>query len=99
MTAAAVALFVLGTLVTGVNLWVSIVHPLLLRSTHKSVKRKSGFPLVGSLCLWVAACLLYPSGLAYWALAISLADIGGPHWFLGSVLCHSLFRARPHDKT
>jgi len=98
MTITGTALFVFGAFIACINAWGSFVRPMFVRLARRSLKRTSGFPLIGSLCLWTAAWLLHPaSSLAYWALAVSLLDTGGPHWFIGSVVYHSLRGARHQD--
>jgi hypothetical protein len=93
----AIILLFIGTLIASVNFSLSFIRPLLLRRTQNR-KSVSGLPLLGSLFLWTAAWLLYPSSVwAYWALGISLIDTGGPHWFLGNVLYHSYIRKRSRE--
>jgi len=80
----ALALFVVGTLITLLNVYLSFIRvPMLRRVSPNQIPRwVSGIPFVGSGALWVSA-MLFPSG--DWgvpaALAVSLFDTGGVHWF------------------
>jgi hypothetical protein len=99
MPYAATITLVVGSMITAVNFWLSFIRPMSRRASNKPVKSASGIPLFGSLLLWVAAWLFYPSSdVAYWALGISLFDTGGPHWLLGTLICHSYIRKRPHEE-
>ena len=94
---AAVVILAVGSMIATVNFWLSFVRPLWRRISNERVKPASGIPLVGSMLLWAAALLFYPSSdLAYWALGISVIDTGGPHWLLGTLLYHSFIRERTH---
>ena len=85
-----VALFGLGTLITCVNVYTSFIRYPLHRwrgGTADDFRWISGFPLFGSLFLWLAALLLIPWPVLMWtALVISLLDTGGLHWFAGTMI-------------
>jgi hypothetical protein len=99
MPYAAIIMLVVGSMIATVNFWLSFIRPLSRRISNSSVKSVSGIPLFGSLLLWAAAWMFYPSSdLTCWALSISLIDTGGPHWFLGTLLYHSYIQKRTHDE-
>ena len=99
MPYAATIMLVAGSMIATVNFWLSFIRPLSRRISDGPVKSVSGIPLFGSLLLWAAAWMFYPSSdLAWWALSISLIDTGGPHWFLGTLFYHSYIRKRTHDE-
>jgi fructose-1,6-bisphosphatase/inositol monophosphatase family enzyme len=87
MKSVAIALLVLGSLVSGLNFYLSFVRvPLHRRLRPETPTRNvSGFPLVGSACLWLSMVLLGRAHVLFLpALAISFLDTGGIHWFLAS---------------
>ena len=90
------ALFVLGTLVTCVNVYTSFIRYPLHRwrgGTRDEFRWVSGVPLVGSLFLWLAALFLVGRPVLAWAaLVMSLIDTGGLHWFAGTMLYMTFFR-------
>jgi len=95
----AIIMLVVGSMITAVNFWLSFIRPLSRRISNKLVKPASGIPLFGSLLLWAAAWLFYPSSeLAYWALGISVIDTGGLHWLLGTLLYHSYIRKGTNEE-
>lgn len=82
------ALLTLGGALAALNFYLSFVrHPLhfLLGGTRDGIRNVSGFPVFGSLMLWIAAPLLwnYPTA-AFAALTASLFDTAGLHWFLAT---------------
>jgi multisubunit Na+/H+ antiporter MnhB subunit len=82
-----------GALISVIDFYLSFIRYPLHRLCHRDrpLKWVSGYPLVGSLLLWFAA-------LSYWflgdvrsaaiALAFSVLDTGGIHWFAVSWLIH-----------
>jgi hypothetical protein len=94
----AVALFALGILVTSLNFCTSFVRYPLHRMAGRiraDFRWVCGFPLVGSLSLWIAALMLIDRPLLAWsAVVISLLDTGGPHWFAGTMLYAAIFQRR-----
>jgi hypothetical protein len=83
-------LFGLGTLITSVNVYTSFIRYPLHRwrgGTHEDFKWISGFPIFGSLFLWLAALALIHYPVLVWvALFVSLFDTGGLHWFAGTMV-------------
>ena len=80
-----------GGLVTVLNFYLSFVRVPLYRLRHEGATPRfvSGFPLIGSFALWMAAALCCASGAWGWAGALaaaSLLDTGGLHWFAVTVL-------------
>jgi len=94
----AVGLFVLGAVIVAVNVYISIVRQPLHRLLGREVKHVSGYPIYGSLFLWVAAAFA-PSGhwVVWPALLISLFDLGGLHVFCGVMLWEYLRSNRIHE--
>lgn len=87
----ALALFVVGVLITVLNFYLSWIRVPLLRrvSPNHTPRWVSGIPFVGSGALWASA-MVFPSGDwgAPAALAVSLFDTGGVHWFVVSQAWH-----------
>jgi hypothetical protein len=96
MTPLAIIAFVLcgvGTLITCINVYLSFIQYPIHRwrgGTRENFRWISGFPIFGSLFLWIGAVLLLLAGEPTWmcsaALVISLFDTGGLHWFVGTML-------------
>ncbi|HTL52889.1 MAG TPA: hypothetical protein VL860_09970 [Planctomycetota bacterium] len=86
----------LGVLLCCLNFWLSFLrYPIHIwfGGTRDNYKWVSGFPLVGSLLLWVGAALLRAQPAYFWtALVISLFDTGGIHWFLAAMFLEWLHR-------
>jgi len=84
-------LLVAGVLVTMLNFYLSFIRvPLQRRVSPDQVTRwVSGIPFVGSGALWLSAIVLQTGD---WrvpaALAVSIFDTGGLHWFVGSQVWH-----------
>ena len=84
----------LGTFISLLNFHLSFTRPLAhryLRSTP--YKHVSGFPLFGSLLLWLSSPLFWSSGhpqLAVAAVAVSALDTGGLHWFFAIMFFQAL---------
>jgi len=97
-TIIALALCALGTLITCVNFYLTWIRYPLHRwrgGTRENYRWVSGFPLVGSLFLWIGAVLLVREPMLMWlAVAISLLDTAGLHWFAGTMLYMWLFHRR-----
>ena len=81
----------IGAAVTVINFYLSFIryplHGLWYRD--RSFQWKSGFPLLGSLLLWIAALFFWLSGSApkaAIALVFSIFDTRGIHWFVVSQL-------------
>jgi uncharacterized membrane protein YcfT len=89
----ALVLFVAGGLITLLNVYLSFIRvPMLRRVSPNHIPRwVSGIPFVGSGALWISA-MVFPSG--DWgvpaALAVSLFDTGGVHWFVLAQAWHRL---------
>jgi hypothetical protein len=85
-----IALFALGTFISGLNFFLSFLRYPLHRyrgGTRENYHWISGFPAIGSLLLWISAYLLAGIPALMWiALAISLFDTGGLHWFAAAML-------------
>jgi hypothetical protein len=101
MSAFVIAAFLLaglGLWITGINFYLSFVRYGVHRLLHrdKPYKWVSGFPIIGSLFLWLASVLLWWLGLRYWAitaLIVSFLDTGGLIWFL-STMAWETFRGK-----
>ena len=97
-TVIGLALFVVGTLVTCVNFYTSLIRYPLHRwrgGARDHFRWVSGFPLVGSLFLWLAALFLVRRPVLTWAaLGISLFDTGGFHWLAGMMFYMTFCRRR-----
>ena len=81
-------LFAAGAFVTVMNAYLSFIrYPvhLALGGTRETYRWVSGFPLVGSLFLWLSILLLSSVALKWFAAALSLFDTGGIHWFVGTM--------------
>lgn len=95
-----VALCGLGTLLTCLNFYLSFLRFPVHRwrgGTETNYRWVSGFPVFGSLFLWIGAFPLSVTGhsvLAWTAIIISLFDTGGIHWFAGVMLYMWLFGQR-----
>ncbi|WP_145431109.1 hypothetical protein [Lacipirellula limnantheis] len=88
MAIVGMVLFALGAFVTLANVYLSFIrYPvhLALGGTRETYRWVSGFPLVGSLFLWLSIPLLSSVGLRWFAVALSLFDTGGIHWFVGTM--------------
>ena len=85
-----IVLLCLGGVISSLNCYLWFIrYPMhrLRGGTRESYRWISGFPLVGSLFLWMAAVFLLHHRILMWtALAISLLDTGGIHWFAGVML-------------
>ena|SRR5688572_6792431 len=98
-----ICLFVVGGLVTSLNFFLSVLRfPLhaLRGGTVENYRHISGLPLIGSLLLWGSAVLLRENPIAVWsALALSLFDTAGLHWFIGVMIyvCCVQEAAKPTD--
>ena len=88
-----VVLIVGGALVTVLNVYLSWIRVPLQRRIAPGRKARwvSGIPIVGSGALWLSAMLL---PISDWrvpvALALSVFDTGGLHWFAGSLMWQRL---------
>jgi hypothetical protein len=90
MNALIIAAFVLGGLgasMTAINFYLSCVRYPLHRFFRRDEPYKwvSGFPVFGSLFLWIAAVPLWWFGQRHWAigtLVVSLLDTGGLIWVI-----------------
>jgi len=83
------SLLVLGAFVSLLNFYLSFLRVPLLRLSDRNaaVRNVSGFPIVGSAALWASLTLLHHSPpLVILAIAISLLDTGGVHWFLAVLI-------------
>lgn len=83
----------LGAFITTINFYLSFLRfPLhLLRGgTRASYRWTSAIPLVGSMSLWIGAALIHRSSpvLMWLAIAVSVLDTGGLHWFVASMIYH-----------
>jgi hypothetical protein len=89
-------LLALGTFITCINFYLSFIrYPLhrLRGRPREDYRFVSGFPAVGSGFLWFAAILLADHLRLMWAaIAISLLDTGGLHWFAGMMLYAAITR-------
>lgn len=78
-------LLILGALISTINVYTSFIrYPLhrLRGRSAESFKFVSGYPLFGSLFLWIAAPFLWNNPALFWPIiALSLLDTGGIHWF------------------
>jgi hypothetical protein len=93
--AVAYVLFALGSLVSGLNFYLSFLRYPLYKLLGRRFRWVSGFPLVGSLSLVVSVVLLRESPLLFWGgIIIALLDTGGLHWFAGVMVWSYLFRRR-----
>ena len=77
----------IGVVVTIINFYLSFIRYPLHRLRYKSLPFRwiSGFPLVGSLLLWIASLSFWLSGngrYATVALILSIFDTGGIHWYI-----------------
>jgi hypothetical protein len=77
----------IGAAVAAINFYLSFIRYPLHRLWYRerAFQRTSGFPLVGSFLLWIAALsfwLLRYEQYAAVALIISIFDTGGIHWFV-----------------
>ena len=83
--------FALGAWISLLNFYLSWVRIPLLRALGRAPLPVSGFPLIASLLLVIAAALLWERrGLAVTALALAALDTGGIHWFLCGQLWHAI---------
>lgn len=84
----------LGAFVTCLNFYLSFIRYPLHRArggTRETFQWMSGFPVVGSLLLWIGAAFLYQWPAIMWsAIILSLFDTGGIHWFIVVMLLQSL---------
>lgn len=75
----------IGSFITAINFYLSFlrfpVH-LACGGSRETYQHISGFPLVGSLLLWISILLLPSATLAWCAAAVSTLDTGGIHWFV-----------------
>ena len=88
-------LFILGTCISLLNLYLSFLRYPLHKLLGWEYQRVSGIPLFGSFFLVVAALLLRNS--PQWlraSLGIALIDTGGLHWFLGIMLWYAALHHR-----
>jgi len=79
----------LGGSIACLNFYLSFLRNTVHKVWWKNdePRRVSGFPLVGSLFLVLAAVLLRQSNVwLFLALGFAAMDTGGPHWFLISML-------------
>lgn len=85
-----------GLAISCLNFYLSFLRYPLLRCLGKAppdIQWVSGIPLCGSLLLWIGAALFVGKPVVLWtALAISLLDTGGLHWFAAMMLCQTLVR-------
>ena len=84
-------LFAVGALITVANLYYSYVrYPLyrLCGGSSENYRYVSGVPIFGSFFLWVSALIFFWSNpvLMWSALALSLFDTAGLHWFAAIML-------------
>ena len=81
-------LTILGGGIALLNFYLSFVaRPLhRLRFGSDPAYVPSGFPLIGFVCLVVAAVLSPSRALAVVAAALAILDTGGPHWFALALL-------------
>jgi hypothetical protein len=90
----------LGTVVASINFYTSFVRYPLHRwrgGSRADFRWISGFPLVGSLFLWLAVlCLTSQPTLMWTAIIIFLFDTGGPHWF-AIMMIYMLLKPRRTD--
>jgi hypothetical protein len=97
-TALAWIAFALGALLCLTNFYLSFLsYPLhRLRGLPKeSYCWKSGFPLFGSFCVGLSLFGLHtiPRMLPT-AIVLIVIDTGGIHWFLVSIIRHSIYAKR-----
>jgi hypothetical protein len=81
-------IFALGTFLTALNFYLTFLRlPVHLArgGMHENYRRVSGFPIFGSIFLWLSIPMLSSVGLRWTAAAVSLFDTGGIHWFLGTM--------------
>jgi hypothetical protein len=99
--ATGILLFVIGTLATLLNFYLSFLRfPLHLArgGTAENYRFISGLPMFGSLSLWISAPLLSAHPVAMWsALILSLLDTAGLHWFVGTMLYYSITHTPPNS--
>jgi len=84
-----------GAFVSLLNFHLSFTRPFAHRYLHPAEPYKfvSGFPVVGSLLLWLSSLLFWWSGHPQWcfiALAVSALDTGGLHWFVATMCIQAL---------
>jgi hypothetical protein len=91
-------LFGVGALVACLNFYTSFLRYPLHRwrgGTRADFRWVSGFPLVGIVCLLLAAgCLRDHPILMGTALVLALLDTSGPHWLAASMICTLVRRRR-----
>jgi uncharacterized membrane-anchored protein len=89
----AIVLCSIGAFISGLNFYLSFIRYPLHRLRGRSRAEfhwVSGFPVIGSLLLWICAVRLTAWPILMWAaLAISLLDTGGLHWFAFVILFRS----------
>jgi hypothetical protein len=91
------ALFAVGGLVAWVNFYTSFIQYPLHRwrgGTRADFRGASGFPIVGLMCLLLAAFCLGDHRVLMWsALVVALFDTSGPQWVI-LALIYTLVRRR-----
>jgi hypothetical protein len=95
------ALLATGALVACVNFYTSFVrYPLhrLRGGTREDFRWVSGIPLVGIVCLLIAAACLNAHPVLMWtAVAFALLDTSGPQWLAASLIYTLLRRPQRRD--
>jgi hypothetical protein len=95
------AFFGVGALVAGVNFYTSFVRYPLHRwrgGTREDFRWVSGFPVVGFMCLFVAAACLRDHPVLMWAaLVVALLDTSAPHWLAASLIYTLVRRSQRRD--
>ena len=101
MTTAGIILLVLGATLTLTNAYLSFLRYPIHRARGgepEAYRWVSGFPVFGSLFLWISIFLLPTTGLKWLAGLLSVFDTGGIHVFLGTMWWRGqlgeFFRAR-----